>query len=518
MHTPRTLLETFEELIGGWRKAFSQQRVYGRARRLTFGLLTCLRLHLTSNAICATGRQFVDWAADYRLFSRSPWEPVELFDVVLDQVPGLLDSASAPLMLALDDTQLPKTSRKIDGVSLGRDPMSPPFRVNLRYGLRFVQASVLLPPPGGNGAARAIPVRFEMAPPAIKPKAVKEAEKLRKQEKASAQNKPGQPQPAKRRKSQLTPEEVAYREEKKKRALPQVGLNLLHSVRASMDERPELRERVLLALGDNSYTNRRMLQGLPERTTYIGRIREDARLCWPPEPSRGKRRGRPRRYGPKAPTPGEILRDESIPWTTVRCFAAGRFHEMQVKVLRNLYWRNAGADMPVQVVVIQPLGYRLRKGARLSYRRPAFLICDDPALGLQLLVQAYIYRWEIECNHRDEKSLLGVGQGQVQNPNAVRRLPQFQVAGYSLLLLASLLSSGFRRTGQEYLPLPKWRVASEQARPSLLDLLNLMRHQIFARGADAPLLDFEAFLSTAPEAVKATKLPLAAETLGTLAA
>jgi len=70
---------------------------------------------------------------------------------------------------------------------------------------------------------------------------------------------------------------------------------------------------------------------------------------------------------------------------------------------------------------------------------------------LQTLLQAYIDRWEIECNHRDEKSLIGVAQGQVWNPLAVTRLP-----------------------------LPLWRRKS--IRPSTLDLLNLLRDQIFARG------------------------------------
>lgn len=126
-------------------------------------------------------------------------------------------------------------------------------------------------------------------------------------------------------------------------------------------------------------------------------------------------------------------------------------------------------------MVIKPLGYRLRKGAKLLYREPAFLICTDPKLDLQTLVQAYIYRWEIEVNHRDEKSFIGVAQGQVRNPNAVPRLPQLQVAAYSLLLLASILAYGFQRTA-DYLPLPKWRRKS--IRPSILDLLNLLLHQI----------------------------------------
>jgi hypothetical protein len=118
-------------------------------------------------------------------------------------------------------------------------------------------------------------------------------------------------------------------------------------------------------------------------------------------------------------------------WTQVRCFAAGELRPIPVKVIGPLYWRKAGVDRPLLLVVIKPLGYRSRTGGKLQYRQPAFLICTDPTLSLELLVQAYVYRWEIECNHRDEKSLLGVGQGQVRNPEAVRRLPQLQVAGYS---------------------------------------------------------------------------------------
>ena len=83
------LLETYDNLLQEWRPVFSQDRIFARARRLTFGLLVCLRLHLTSRAICATGRQFVDWSADYRLCSRSPWNPHQLFDPIFDRLPAL---------------------------------------------------------------------------------------------------------------------------------------------------------------------------------------------------------------------------------------------------------------------------------------------------------------------------------------------------------------------------------------------------------------------------------------------
>src|SRR5947209_6293542 len=69
------LLATLDPLISSWRDGFPPKRTCERARRLVFGLVVRVRMHLTSNAICATGRQFVDWTADYRVCSRSPWDP-----------------------------------------------------------------------------------------------------------------------------------------------------------------------------------------------------------------------------------------------------------------------------------------------------------------------------------------------------------------------------------------------------------------------------------------------------------
>src|SRR5882724_6273539 len=480
------LLETYDNLLQDWRQVFSQDRIFARARRLTFGLLVCLRLHLTSRAICATGRQFVDWSADYRLCSRSPWNPHQLFDPIFDRLPALLASPSTPVIAALDDTLCKKTGRHIPGVGIARDPMSPPFHVNLCYGLRFVQVSVLVSSTPAPGAARALPVRFDFAPPAVKPK------------------------------KNAAPEvHEAYKKEKKLRALPLAGLAAIASVRRSLDERAATAGRQLIISGDGSYTNKAVLRNLPPRTTFIGRIRKDAKLHLP-LPERDGATGRPRLYGPQAPTPEQILQDDSIPVQKITCFAAGQLREIPVKVYGPVLWRKAGVDVPLLLVVIKPLGYRLRNGSKLLYRQPAFLVCTDPSLDLQVLIQSYIYRWEIECNHRDEKSLLGVAQGQVRSPQAVSRLPQLQVAAYSLLLLASILFSGFQRTA-DYLPLPKWRRSA--ARPSLVDLLSLLRDQIFARAAQGkPLLSFDDFAIASTLDTKSPNQPLAADTISTLAA
>src|SRR5260370_794982 len=199
---------------------------------------------------------------------------------------------SSPITAALDDTLWKKTGRHIPGVGIARNPMSPAFHVNLCYGLRFVQLSLLVSPIEVPGAARALPVRFDFAPPAVKPK-------------------------------KNAPPEMheAYKKEKKQRALPLAGLAAITSLRQSLDWRGETAQRQLILNGDGSYTHTTVLRGLPPRTTFIGRIRKDAKLCLP-LPERDDATGRPRLYGPPAPPPEQILHAYSIPVVKLRCFAA----------------------------------------------------------------------------------------------------------------------------------------------------------------------------------------------------
>lgn len=450
------LLETMNFLLQDWKEIFSQERTAVRILPLVYGLLLSPPKHTTSAAICTLGRQFDDWSADYRVFSRSPWDPQPLFDPVIDRAIALLPPRPAPIIAAMDDTACKKSGRHIPGVATVRDPQSPPYHVNLIRGLRFVQASLMVAPLDGNGPARALPVRFQPAPPVAKPK----------------KNAPVQ-------------EWEEYEKRKKANSLAQVGLSTIINLRNALDQRIDTLLRQFLITVDGSYTNQVLLKALPPRTTLIGRIRQDADLRLPLNPN-AQTNGRPRKYGLKAPTPKEILNDESVPFQQIPCFAVGEMRDFKVKTFGPVFWSKAGPDKPLLLVVIKPVGYRLRKGSKLLYREPAFLICTDPTLDQKILVQAYIYRWEIEVNHHDEKSIIGVAQAQTRNPQAVDRQPQLQVAAYSLLLLSSILAHGFERT-EDYLPLPKWR--NKSPRPSTSDLINLLRQQILGHAffADCPI-------------------------------
>jgi hypothetical protein len=128
-------------------------------------------------------------------------------------------------------------------------------------------------------------VRFEPAPPPVKPPSLKGAHQhtrkdlanQRKNPKTNAKKKTGTPA-GKRKAAIPTPQEEAYRLHKKLRALTPVGVRVWQSLRDALDARSDTRHRQLLVSGDGSYTNRTVLRQLPERTTFIGRIRKDAKL------------------------------------------------------------------------------------------------------------------------------------------------------------------------------------------------------------------------------------------------
>ena len=189
------------------------------------------------------------------------------------------------------------------------------------------------------------------------------------------------------------------------------------------------------ALCRRHFTNRTVLRDLPPRTTLLGRIRKDACLYALPT-AEEENRGRHRCYGQRLLTPEHWRRQESIPWTTVQAFAAGNAYDFEIKFITPLRWKNAGGERQLSLLIVRPVAYRLRQGARLSYRNPAYLICSDRTLSPQRILQAYLWRWEIELNFRNEKNLLGFGQPQIRSDPAVRTTATFFVFAYALLLLA----------------------------------------------------------------------------------
>ena len=76
-----------------WHFVFPQARTLERALALAFGILCGVGKRTLTRAISFQGNTQKDWSADYKVFSRSPWEPRALFDPILQQaIPALIVS------------------------------------------------------------------------------------------------------------------------------------------------------------------------------------------------------------------------------------------------------------------------------------------------------------------------------------------------------------------------------------------------------------------------------------------
>jgi len=429
--------------------------------------LLCPGRHTVTSLITTFGKQFQDWTADYSLYSHDRIKPEVLFRQVRKEVEAL-SPPSPPLCVAIDDTILRKTGKTIPGTAYRKDPLGPAFNINLVWAQRVLQLSAALV--CENNEVRMVPIAFEDASTPRKP-----------------------------RKSAPSKEIEAYREVMKQRNLNTVAVAALDQLQKDRAGECNGVASALHALVDGSFTNKKVLRHLPENTVVIGRIRKDARLN--EKPGEQAARGRKLIYGGNLPTPEQIRKDDDIPWTTVRARAAGNWHEFEVKTLAPVRWRAAG-EKDLRLVVIRPVGYRLRKGGKFLYRQPAYLICTDVNLSLEDILQEYIWRWDIEVNHRDEKTILGVGQAQVRNENSVTSIPATAVSAYAMLHLAAIKAYG--KNGKPgVIPEALWRDSHKKQRASTQDLINELRRELWAMAIRPEILTD--FMTRAHQPTKSVK-------------
>lgn len=417
--------------------------------------LICPGRHTISGLITVFGQQFEDWTRHYSLYSRQRVDPAAIFGQLRREIEGLAP-AQETLCVALDDTILRKRGRHIPGTAWRKDPLGPPFQANLVWAQREIALSAAVV--DANQDVRMVPIGFHEASTPRKPRRT------------------------------ATPEELAhYKESMKQLNLNTRAVAALHHLQSARKEDNDALTPALRVLVDGSFTNRRVLRHMPENTTLIGRIRKDARLSAKPESQ--PKHGRRRIYGADLPTPEQIRQDETHPWIKVPARVNGKNRVFEVKTLDRVRWRVAG-DMDLRLIIIRPVGFRPRKGARMAYTQPAYLICTDPDLPLDQVIQQYIWRWDIEVNHRDEKTILGVGQAQVRNPNSVHSIPATAVAAYAMLHVAAIKAYG-KGGKPTAIPEAAWRKPQKKIRPSTQDLINELRRELWSSAIkDDHLSDF----------------------------
>ena len=447
-----TLLGTFLEIVAPWRDVFPQARTYRRAVRQALGSLCCLGRRCLSRIIWAVGRQGRSWSGEYFLHSRCQWDAQAPFQPILNRALPLCRGRLVGV--AADDTRLRKTGRCIEQAAFYRDPLSPPFHVNLVRAIRFLQASLLVPlHRQAPRYTRALPIRFEDVPRVRKPSRNADASVV-----------------------------AAYKAAVNVHNLSQRFVTMARALRTALDVAGGALKILVLAV-DGSFCNRTCLRAVLDRTELIGRTRKDAKLCRP-APA-----GSHRVYDAKKFTPEQVRQEDTARWRETKVCYGGKRRKIRYKEVRDILWQGGAGRRRLRLFVVAPTPYRKRKSAKFYYRQPAYLLTTDLKSGAHALLQIYFDRWQIEVNHRDEKDTLGIGQAQLWNPDAVPKQPALSVAAYSALLLASLLTFGAAR-GTAYAALPKWRRHAH--RPSCLDLITLLRKEIVEHPELVKELDFAA--------------------------
>ena len=433
-------------LLVRWRPHFARESAWARACAVLLGLLmTTARRHTVTSSLRAGGRDQRSHSADYFIFSRADWEQSALFDSVTDVAVETMDhlGLGGRLVVAMDDTGLKKTGKTIAAAGWQRDPLSPPFHLNLRWGLRFVHLAAIVPGHKLGHAPEAISIGFRLAPALKRPKKTAPVE-----------------------------EQVAFKAAKKKNNLSMIAVEEMAHLRAHLDASGRKDLNVLMA-GDASYLNKAILKGLPQNMDIVARTRGTSKL-FTPAPAGGRKK-----YGEALPTPIEIRQGTDVPWQVINAYYAGKFRDLRYKEVQQVMWKSAGANRLLRLIIMAPTPYRgPGKGRRkLLYREPAYLLSTDLCAPTIELIQAYLDRWQIEVEHRDEKSVLGVGEAQVHADKSVPRMHSAHVAMWSMTKLAALRTEGFTRTSA-YPQRARWYPSDGTERPSADDILELLRMEV----------------------------------------
>jgi hypothetical protein len=421
---PSSLLHELQVILAAHRPAFRQDRPFARMVALVYASLFAFARHTVTQLLVALGQTDHDWSAWYRLFSVPRLDYEELTRCYFRETLQAIGT-EGPYVAVIDGVQLPRSSRTMPGTTWLKHPRTPVFKPGIHRAQRFVHLAGLLPPE--QGYSRVLPLRFEHAFPE---KAVRPADLLARKE-------------------------------------WEAGRDALAWLRCALDAAGR-REQLLLGIGDGSYDTAALWCDLPERTILLARTARNRALFALPAPE-PKRRGAPRKYGERAPTPAAWLQ-EKTGWQTATLVVRGRTITTRYRV-QGPYVVRKGAEQPLFLLVVPGIARRTRRHRRT--RDPHFWLVnavqqDDqwvlPLPATELLAWAW-QRWEIEVSHREMKTTLGLGEMQCWSVRSAILAVQWQVWTYGVLVLAGYRAWGLTRQplrppGRWWTGAPRWSLAT----------------------------------------------------------
>src|SRR5262249_34833549 len=123
MKSNNPLADCLLQHLSQWQPHLSQERTLDRVAALGVGLLCGVGQRTIPRAIGFHDNTQKDWSADYKMFSRSPWEPRDLFTPIVQE--AIQHHQLERLVVSVDDTRVWRTGRHVPMTQWHRDPMGP---------------------------------------------------------------------------------------------------------------------------------------------------------------------------------------------------------------------------------------------------------------------------------------------------------------------------------------------------------------------------------------------------------
>jgi DDE superfamily endonuclease len=369
-----TMIASLEPVVDALRPAFTQPS-FAAGWDLLLGWVMCLGRHrLRRVAESARPCEPADHSRRhgfdtyYNFFERSAWTPNGLAYRVAVLILTRLKFLG-PITLLVDDTLAHKRGRCVWGLGWFRDAVASTHkRVATASGHNWVVVAVAVCLPGTGMPVLALPLLARLHLPG-----------------------------------------------KAQRSCPEVARLLLAEVLAWFPGRR------FILVGDGAYASKRLLEGLDERVTFVGRLRGDAALYDPQvPPTKAGRRGPKAKKGPKLPKPKEAAakadraRAAAGPWAwqEVTVTVYGRTRALRALSYAAV-WPTVLGLRPVRVVVVRDPQGRMRD---------AYLFTTDLQAGLGWVITQFAWRWAIEVLFRASKQVLDIEAPQPWSREAVEKL------------------------------------------------------------------------------------------------
>ena len=172
-------------------------------------------------------------------------------------------------------------------------------------------------------------------------------------------------------------------------------------------------ERTFWLVGDSAYVNAAVLQGRPKNLQVIGPLHWRAALYELPGPPQPGRRGRPRKKGPRRPTPRAMIEDTAAyPAELLRIAFPKATRVLRVQVIRDVLWYRGSKTDPVAVVLVRDPAGQWRDEA---------LVTTDATAAAEFVILGYGRRWCVELAFFDSKQFLGLHDPRVRSERSVER-------------------------------------------------------------------------------------------------